>query len=535
MNARVLQEISVAVAQEHSLHAVLRRIVDDLAAEPGVALARIWLLGPGDLCSDCALERDCTNRETCLHLEASAGRSTADPGRTWSRTDGTFRRFPLGVRKVGSIGASGEAKILRVREGDGWLAAPSWAASEGIRTFAGQPLIFRGETLGVLGVFSRSDVSDEEFSWLRTFADHAAVALANARAFGQIEELRRQLELERDYLREEIKVAQAPGGIVGRSPAIQKVLQQIEVVAPTEATTLITGESGTGKELVAAAIHERSERSGRPLVRVNCASIPHELFESEFFGHLRGAFTGALDERAGRFQIADGGTLFLDEVGEIPIELQGKLLRALQEGRFSRVGEDVERSVDVRLVAATNRDLEEEVRAGRFREDLYYRLTVFPIRLPALRERREDVAQLAMHFLGLAAKSGRLATPPRLRESQARELEGYDWPGNVRELQNVVERAVIGARKAAGLVFEVPRSSGRRRDRRDGAGTAREGRELLREADLRKLERDNALAVLERVRWKISGPGGAAEFLGVNATTLTSRLKAMGIERPRAW
>jgi transcriptional regulator with GAF, ATPase, and Fis domain len=290
----------------------------------------------------------------------------------------------------------------------------------------------------------------------------------------------------------------------------------------------VEGESGTGKELIAVAVHERSPRATRPLVRVNCASIPRELFESEFFGHVKGSFTGATRDRAGRFQVADGGTLFLDEVGEIPIELQGKLLRALQEGQFSRIGEDHERSVDVRVVAATNRDLQAEVRAGRFREDLYYRLTVFPIRVPPLRERRSDIPLLAQHFVETRS-TGPAAQRPKLRQGDLDALQAYDWPGNVRELQNVIERALIGAREGR-LTLEVLSVAPLEEP---ASGPAEVEQRLLSYADLKKLERQNVLAVLDRARWRIAGPDGAAKFLGVNPATLTSRLKAMGIERPR--
>ncbi len=527
VNPVALQQAALNVAQALAPDQVLANIVGDLAREPGVALARIWLMGPGDVCADCPMRAECPDQERCLHLEASAGTSHVDPEETWARTDGRFRRFPLGVRKVGRVGASGEAVLMRVDDGEPWLADPDWAEREGIVCFAGQPLIFRGETLGVLALFSREHVSEEEFGWLRTFADHAAIALANSRAFEEVSELRRQLELECDYLREEIRVVRAFGQIVGESSAIQQVLHQVELVAPTEATVLIEGESGTGKELIAVAVHERSPRAERALVRVNCASIPRELFEAEFFGHVKGSFTGATRDRAGRFQVADGGTLFLDEVGEIPIELQGKLLRALQDGRFSRIGEDHERSVDVRVIAATNRDLQREVRAGRFREDLYYRLTVFPIRVPPLRERREDIPLLAQHFVETGS-TGPAAKRPKLRQSDLDLLRSYDWPGNVRELQNVIERALIGARGGR-LEVHLPAGPGTRSVNDDLPAPR-----LLTDEQLRKFERENLIAVLDRARWKLAGTGGAAEFLGVHPATLSSRLKAMGIERPRS-
>ena len=393
-------------------------------------------------------------------------------------------------------------------------------------TFAGQPLVFRGEILGVLAVFSREVIDLERFGWLRTFADQAAVALANARAFEEVESLRRQLELERDYLREESRPGEVDG-VVGASRAIRNVLQHIEVVAPSDATVLVHGESGTGKELVASAIHAQSMRRDGPFVRVNCASIPRELFESEFFGHAKGAFTGALAPRAGRFQIADGGTLFLDEVGEIPLELQGKLLRVLQEREFSKVGEDRTQTVDVRIVVATNRDLEAEVRAGTFREDLYYRLSVFPITVPPLRERLEDVPLLAAHFVERSSKRLGVAQA-RISRAEAQRLQAYDWPGNVRELQNAVERALILSRGGR-LRFEL----GSPRRALPTASPPEESPRILTHAEAQAFVHANLVAALEQADWKVSGPGGAAELLDMNPNTLASRMRALKLSRPR--
>ncbi|MEM1447522.1 MAG: sigma 54-interacting transcriptional regulator [Planctomycetota bacterium] len=524
MNPETLQAAALDVAQALDPKRALRTIVEGLAQEPCVALARIWLRGPGDVCDSCTFQAECPDRTECLHLRASAGASVVDPALDWTRIDGSFRRFPLGVRQVGAIGASGEPRLHRCEDGLKWLARPAWAADEGIGCFAGHPLAFRGEVLGALAVFSREPVTDEAFGWLHTFAHQAAVA--NARAFAEVTGLKRQLKLERDYLREEIETVRAGSSIVGTSAAIRRVLEQVDVVAPTDASVLIEGESGTGKELVATAVHDASPRAERTLVRVNCASIPHELFESEFFGHVKGSFTGAVRDRAGRFQVADGGTLFLDEVGEIPLDLQGKLLRALQEGRFSRIGEERERAVDVRVVAATNRDLAAEVAAGRFREDLFYRLSVFPIRVPPLRERSGDIAALAQRFVetGSWARSG---PRPELRARDVEALASYDWPGNVRELQNVIERALIGARGGR-LALELPIAA----KRAEPTDTAANGPALLTFDEVQQLERRNLLAVLDEHRWKIAGPGSAAEFLGVRPTTLTSRMKAMGIHRP---
>ena len=319
--------------------------------------------------------------------------------------------------------------------------------------------------------------------------------------------------------------------IVGKSAALRQVLHEVEIVAPSDATVLILGETGTGKELIACAVHERSRRREKPLIRVNCTSIPKELFESEFFGHTKGAFTGAIRDRAGRFEAAAGGTLFLDEVGEIPLELQSKLLRVLQEKSYERVGEERTRRAEVRIIAATNRDLKSEVAAGRFRQDLYYRLNVFPLRVPALRERQEDIALLATHFVELLVKElGCLQ--PRLTRAGIETLQGYDWGGNIRELRNVIERAVIMARGGA-LEFDLPvtgssvnLTSFEPQD--DDAPTP----EYLTESEMRRRERENLLAILQKTAWKIKGSEGAAELLGVKANTLIARIKKMGFQRP---
>lgn len=339
----------------------------------------------------------------------------------------------------------------------------------------------------------------------------------------------KNLELENEFLQGELRANFSD--MIGSSAGLRKVMAQISTVAPTEANVLILGESGTGKELVARAIHDLSVRKGRSLVRVNCASIPKELFESEFFGHVRGAFTGAIKDRTGRFELADGGTLFLDEIGEIPLELQSKLLRVLQEGQFERVGEERTRTVKVRLIAATNRDLLAEAKAGRFRLDLYYRLGVFPIEVPPLRERRDDVAQLAEHFVKHSARRLGLA-PPSLSRFQLQQLAGYDWPGNVRELQNVVERAVILARGGM-LHFDLP---GDARDTRTvipqlpAAQTENEMEVLsLEELDVR--EREILSAALRRTKGKIYGADGAAALLKIKPTTLVSKMKRLKVDK----
>ena len=349
-------------------------------------------------------------------------------------------------------------------------------------------------------------------------------------AYEEIKSLKEQLEQERDYLRDEINVAVNFGQIVGESEALKQTLRKVEAVADTQASVLVLGESGVGKEMIARAIHTQSERRDRPLVKVNCASIPKELFESEFFGHVRGAFTGAHKDRIGRFQLADGGTLFLDEIGEIPLALQSKLLRALQEHAFERVGDDKTISVDVRIVAASNRDLEAEAKAGRFREDLYYRLSVFPIEVPPLRERVADIVPLASHFLARASQElGRDSLA--LTEQQAKQLKAHNWPGNIRELNNVIERAAIlsrGSRLRLDLAMPADVQGS------NIASTIQvDGTEFLTDEEFRKAEKNNIVAALRHAKWRIWGDDGAAALLAMKPSTLAYRMKSLGIAKPK--
>lgn len=348
-------------------------------------------------------------------------------------------------------------------------------------------------------------------------------------AFAENARLREELENERDYLREEVSVALNLGRIVGTSPALKRMLKQIAAVANTPASVLILGESGVGKELVARAIHAQSPRADGPLVKVNCASIPKELFESEFFGHVKGAFTGAYRDRVGRFQLADKGTIFLDEIGEIPMELQGKLLRVLQESEFERVGDDVTKSVNVRVIAATNRNLEQSMVDGEFRADLFYRLSVFPVDVPPLRDRGEDIIQLAQHFLEQTCIDfGR--EPMTLTRTQANNLRQYDWPGNIRELKNVIERAVI---LSTGNVLRLDVSMPDiKPDSVAPALTDLPGDTVLSEKEMRDFQKRNTVAALKQTNWRVSGEGGAADLLGVKPTTLADRIRTLGIKRP---
>lgn len=521
------RQLLLELAALHQLSELLPLTVQRLSESPTTALARIWLNQPpeADDCSNCRLSNECSQRERCLHLVASAGRSVSDPYANWGRLDGAFRRFPIGVRKVGQIAASGQSlEIADVHLDHGWSAHPDLLAMERITSFVGHPLVHRGEVLGVLGLFARTYPGESCFEWLRMIADHLAAAIANARALEEIEALKQRLELENEYLREEVTQAAAFGELIGRSHALQAVTRQIELVAPTNSAVLILGESGTGKEVVAREIHRRSQRSNRPLIKVNCAAVPRELYESEFFGHAKGAFTGALRDRAGRFELADGGTLFLDEIGEIPLDLQAKLLRVLQEGEIERIGEERTRRINVRVIAATNRNLRSETEAGRFRQDLYYRLSVFPMELPPLRKRTEDIPLLAEHFLARFARQ--LGRPiPRLTLSNVQELQRYQWPGNVRELQHALERACIVATDGR-LRFEFANDPPRRKESNSGVAITPR---IMTIQEMQELEASNIQAALTESKGKIYGVDGAAARLGMKPTTLASRIKALGI------
>lgn len=378
--------------------------------------------------------------------------------------------------------------------------------------YTSTPLRDDGELVGAVVVF-------------RDISERLETERRLRQALSEVQQLKQRLELENAYLQEEIRGEYAQHDLVGRSAAMQQVIHQIELVAPTGANVLITGESGTGKELIARAIHDNSGRSRRPLIRVNCAAVPRELFESEFFGHIRGAFTGALNDRVGRFELADGGTLFLDEVGEIPLELQSKLLRVLQEQQLERVGDNRTRQVDVRVIAATNRDLRQEVRAGRFREDLYFRLNVFPIESAPLRQRPEDIPPLAQHFLSRACRQ--LNRPePSLRLADIQRLQAYSWPGNIRELENLIERAVIispGTR----LRLDLPNDNGN--DTPSQSPVEQEMR-IFTQGEQRRQIRENLIAALTACAGRISGKDGAARLLELKPTTLRSRLESFAID-----
>lgn len=408
------------------------------------------------------------------------------------------------------------------------LAAESSVAKrvleQGVKSVCSVPLLSHDRVLGVLSVGSeRPDAfSPYDVELLTQVSQQIAIAVENALAYRQIEELKEKLNTERLYLEDEIRTERNFDNIVGQSAALKQVLKQVEIVAPTDSTVLIQGDTGTGKELIARAIHNLSARRGRTFVKLNCAAIPTGLLESELFGHEKGAFTGAIAQRIGRFELAHGGTLFLDEVGDIALELQSKLLRVLQEQEFERLGSTRTVKVDVRVVAATNRDLAAMVADKQFRSDLYYRLNVFPIVNPSLRDRQEDIRPLVHYFSQKFARrmNKRIENIPS--ETMA-ELARYSWPGNIRELENLIERAVI---LSHGATLNVPLAELKQQDR-PASST------IPRPTTLEDAEREHIRRALEAANWQVGGTSGAAVRLGMKRTTLQARMSKLGLVRPR--
>ena len=413
------------------------------------------------------------------------------------------------------------------------------ALADGIYSYCMVPLIIRGKSIGTLNVASRTrnQYSEPDLEFLQEVASQVALAVENMQSYQEIAALETRLKKENVYLQEEIRTEHNFEEIVGNSPALLAVLRKVEQVAPTDSTVLICGETGTGKELIARAIHNRSARKDRPLVKVNCSAISAGLVESELFGHIKGAFTGALERRSGRFELADGGTIFLDEVGELPLETQVKLLRVLQEREFEPVGSSQSVRVDVRVIAATNRKLEESIKTGSFRDDLFYRLNVFPVEVPPLRERRSDISKLATFFMfHYSKKLGK--NIEGISQDTMDRISDYSWPGNVRELQNVIERAVILCQQpildlkpdlapisARGVLPSAPEGPS------EAEATTYSGPASPVLSTLEDVERGYIMAVLKQTGGVIEGPKGAAKILNLHPNTLRHRISKLGIKR----
>jgi formate hydrogenlyase transcriptional activator len=505
----LLRRVTEQMTVHRRLEDVLGAIVRGLVANAEAALARIWLWQEDAACAVCRREaaEPPVPGASSLHLCASAG--------VFEDLAGPHHAVPLGMFLGGRVAEAREPLLVSDLSTERVAWNLPWVAQHGLRGYAGYPLLFDGQLEGVLGIFRRRPWTTKEFRVLSVFAAQAAIAIKTAALFEEVERRTEALSRENEDLHDELRRDRGSGEIVGASPLLRDVLEKVEAVAPTDTTVLVLGETGTGKELLARAIHARSPRRDRPLVKVNCGAISPALVESELFGHEKGAFTGAMQRRLGRFELADGGTLFLDEVGELPLDVQVKILRSLQDGEFERVGGEAPIRSDVRIVAATNRDLLADVATGRFRADLYYRLSVFPLRIPPLRERLEDLPLLTSHFLRRFRRKLNKPLAGLTQESAAR-LSRYAWPGNVRELQNVIERACVLARGG-----EV--------DVADALGDRAPAPHPSASRTLEQVEREHIVRVLASVGGVIQGPHGAARILGLHPNTLRSRMERLGI------
>jgi formate hydrogenlyase transcriptional activator len=431
------------------------------------------------------------------------------------------RVLELNDSPVGRAFLTQKAVLRSDLENDRQTSSEERAFTHGFRSLCSLPLIVRGNSIGgiTVGSLTKNQYKEADVQFLMEVANQIAIAVDNMKSYEEAKTLKARFQSETVYLQEEIKTEHNFEEIIGQSAPMCQLLRKIEQVAPTEATVLIQGETGTGKELLARAVHDRSRRKDRPLVKVNCGSIPSGLVESELFGHEKGAFTGATQRRTGRFELAHGGTIFLDEVTELPIDTQVKLLRVLQEGEFERVGSSETIKVDVRVIAATNRDLKEVVTSGTFRSDLFYRLHVFPLEAPPLRDRTSDIPLLVNFFLSKFGK--KLGKDVRGVSQKAMEsLTNYNWPGNVRELQNIVERAVV---LASGPIVHID----------DSVLQSNGAVEESTVDTLESMERSHIVRALKKTNWVIHGKKGAAEILGINPSTLRSRMDKLGIKRPQ--
>jgi len=510
--ARVnLEKIALQMTSSLNLNEVLTTISQGLVDELGAAFARIWLLGPGDLCRECYKAKSCQDRRQCLHLKASAG--------MYTNLNGEYRRVPLGDSPIGRVAVNKKLTLSEDLIHDNEFPNKNWITRNKLCCFAGYPLIFRDDLLGATAIYSCRMIPHGGYKPIAGFANQASIAVKNAQLFEEVENLKNKLQAECNYLREEIKLEHNHDEIIGRSAALKYVLFKVGQIAATDTTVLILGETGTGKELVARAIHSQSARRDRPIVKVNCAALPANLIESELFGHEKGAFTDAQKNQLGRFEVANGATIFLDEIGDLPLELQSRLLRVLQDGEYERLGSSRTRKADVRVLAATNRDLEDEVRKGGFRKDLYYRLSVFPITIQPLRERADDIPLLVEFLVAkFSRKFGKRIQ--KIPPDVIKKLQRHPWPGNVRELENVIERAIINTRGSELQLAEklmTPLAE-------DLAGNRKEG--------LQEIERDYIVRILEERHWKIEGIDGAARTLNLNPSTLRGRMRKLGIRKP---
>jgi formate hydrogenlyase transcriptional activator len=532
---RGVMDRMTALRDPSDMDAVLSSIPRDLVDMAGMAISVCWLYTTNDKCPRCRKDPEASLDRTTFSMHRFAAYSHGDPdplipphvipqgyglpGRV------AVGRRPIHIRDIQDVLTRYKADRNSVPElgGDGGERDEdlAWILNRGIKSGIAYPLLVNGDQLvGTLGMMATRTIEEEEFAYFSIIAHQAAISIRDAQLFEENKRLRDRLQVENAYLQEEITSAGGFAEIIGEHPAIRTLLREIRQVAGTDSTVLLLGETGTGKELIARAVHQMSGRKDRPLIKVNCGAIAPGVVESELFGHERGAFTGALQRRIGRFELADGGTIFLDEIGEVPLDTQTRLLRVLQEQEFERVGGSTPIRVDVRVIAATNRKLEEEVKAGRFRSDLFYRLNVFPARVPPLRERASDIPLLVRHFVAQYRRKLGKPLDGVSREGMER-LQRYGWPGNIRELANVVERACV---LAHGPVVQIS-------DELEGAAAERPPVRLAR---LEDAERNHIKQALAATGGTIHGPKGAAQLLGINPSTLRSRMERLGILTKRS-
>ena len=518
----VLRGVTRHMATADNMETVLRSITTALVEHADATVAHIFLYLRDDECPVCskaaASRQQVVDGPPALHLLAGAGVpfGVGEPVHRIS--------WDVQAPSADLIRARTAVMIQNVTEDPRWDQEPEMRTALrelGIKGLVCLPLDSRGVPVGAMGYLTQNAVDPEVFELLGIFADQAAMSIRGAQLFAEIDQYKRRLEVENEYLQDEIRAESGFDHIIGESESLRAVLRKVRQVAGVETTVLLTGETGTGKELIARGIHEASARKDRPLIKINCGAIPQGIVESELFGHEKGAFTGAIQKRIGRFELADKGTLFMDEVGELPLDTQVKLLRVLQEQEFERVGSTRPMKVDVRLIAATNRDLDKEVAEGRFRADLFYRLNVFPIRIPPLRERPGDVPVLVEHYLAqFQRKMGKPLT--RVDERSLEQLQRYAWPGNIRELQNVLERACVLANGPVVSVGETLRSS---LNEAPSGGVP----DLPPLQTLENSERAHIRRALAAAGGHVHGALGAAELLGINPSTLRSRMQKLGI------
>ena len=518
-----LKELLIKIASERSIDVILNMIVDNMIQRPHVALVRIWLKKQGGHCNNCRVSDHCAEHKECLHLSASGGISICKEKNDWSNLTGLMKRIPINFSTIGKIaGKKRELSKDEIEKELDWQERDLWTNGEKIIGFGAQPFLFKDKILGVIAIYTRikADRVKEGDFWLKMIAHSAAAAIANAKKFNRMNHLKAQLELENAYLKKEINEFRVLGDIIGESPQLINILNQIELVAPTDANVFIFGESGTGKELIAREIHKKSLRKKMPLIIVNCATIPGKLYENEFLEHIKGASTGSIKNRGGRLQKADQATLFLDEIGELPIELQSKLLRILQEGSHEQRGEE---PVNVRIIAATNRKIRKDIKKGRFRKDLYYWLNVFPIHIAPLRERKEDIKLLAFHFLKKISRDMQRPVS-EISNNNMKNLISYSWPGNVRELRNVIEQSVITS-KGGKFEFSLSDYSKEPVPEQKNNNTLKSTIKIMTDQEIAALSNKNTLNAIKACHGKIYGKNGAASLLNIPPTTLSSRLK----------